>query len=139
MSKLILVGAILCAGLAAACGGGGSGVSSSKSLVSLNDSEVNKLCEYVVDLAGPERTLTCSNGAMGTRGGGTVAECAADFKETATASPNCAATVGDAEHCAEDLADLSDAEICSLSIPSSCMKLFQCEFDDVSRLRLTAP
>ena len=129
MSKLIFVGAFLCAGLVAACGGGGSGVSGSKTLVSLSDAEITDVCEYLVDLGGPERTVSCGGGVTLEVGGGSVVECSTGFKESRTADPSCAATVNDAESCGEDIADLSDAQLCSpsQSLPPSCLPLFQCD------------
>lgn len=130
MSKWILVGAFLYAGLAAACGGGtGSGVSGSKMVVALSDSELTDLCTYLVDVAGPMRTIDCGGGFTLEVGGGTVAECKADFQATKTAAPNCAATVNDTETCIEDLADLTDAQACSPSqgLPKACEVLFACD------------
>ena len=126
MSKLIFVGAFLCAGLVAACGGGsGSGVSGGKAVVSLSDSEVTKLCEYLVDVGGPARTVDCGGG-LTLKVGITAATCTTGLQAVKTASPSCSATVSDTESCSEDSAGLSDSQICSLSFPSSCTKVIQC-------------
>jgi hypothetical protein len=131
-NKWLFVGAFLCAGLVTACGGGGSGVSSSKKLTALSDSEITDLCEYLVDVAGSERMVDCGGGVKITTGGDTLAECTTGLKATISGSPSCAATVGDSESCGEDFADLSDSEICSLDFPTSCAAVFQCETDDSS-------
>jgi hypothetical protein len=125
MSKWIVIAGFLCTGLVAACGGGsGSGVSSGKTLVSLSDSEITDFCEYAVDLAGPERTVDCGGGVTITIGGGSVAECVTGMQMTQDQFPGCAATVGQAERCAEDMADLTDAQLCSDGpLPASCQPL----------------
>jgi hypothetical protein len=125
MSKWMVIAVFLCSGLAAACGGGGSGVSGSTQLGKMSDADITKLCEYLVDLAGPARTITCSNGETIMTGGGSAAECATDFKESRTEFPNCSATVSNLENCFEDIADFSDQEICSdsASLPDSCLPL----------------
>jgi len=127
MSKWLFVGAFLCA--VAACGGGGSGVSSGKTLVSLSDSEITDLCEYLVDVAGPARTVDCGGGDTVMIGGGSVSACTTGLKAARTEDPSCGATVNDAESCSEDLSDLSDAELCSDStpFPSACLPLLQCD------------
>jgi hypothetical protein len=125
MSKWIVVAAFLCAGLATACGGDdGSGVSGTKSLVSLNDSEVTALCKFLVDVGGPERMIDCGSGFTITVGGQTVAECTAGLKESQGEFPNCTATVKNAEECAKAFADLSDQQYCSLTVPAACQPLF---------------
>jgi hypothetical protein len=113
--------------LAFACGGGsgdgGSGVSGSKTLVSLSPSEVTQFCEYTIDVAGPERTVECGELDV-TTGSQTLAECVADFDESKANAPNCPTTVSQAEACIEALADRSDAQICAFEIPAVCAPLF---------------
>lgn len=129
MSKRLIVVAFLCAGLTAACGGGGSGVSRSKSLASLSDAEITDLCEYFAE--GEVREVDCGGGLTVTFGPDSVAECVTDQREI-TAS--CTATVADAEDCNDDLQaeiqDSTDAELCSdsTSLPASCLPLFECAF-----------
>jgi len=127
MSKWVVVAA-LCSGLAVACGGGtGSGVSGSKSLVSLNDGEINDLCKYIVDVSGPTRTVDCGGGVKVTLEAQTVAECVADLKASQAAAPTCAATVDHAEACVEALADFTDAQLCAdTPLPTACAPLLEC-------------
>ncbi len=126
MSKWIIVAALLCTGLATACGGDdGSGVSGSKSLVSLNDGEVTDLCEFIVDLQGPERMIDCGGGVTLTVGGQTVAECSTGLKMSQAQFPNCTATVKNAEECVKAIDGLSDQQLCSDSPPpAACQALF---------------
>jgi hypothetical protein len=126
MSKWIIVAAFLCAGLATACGGDdGSGVSGSKSLVTLSDGEVTDLCEFLVDVGGPERMIDCGGGLTLTVGGQTVTECNAGLKASQGQFPNCTATVKNAEECAKAISDLSDQQLCSDGPPpAACQPLF---------------
>ena len=125
MSKWIVMAAFLCTGLAACGGGGGSGVSGSKQLVSLSAAEVTDLCEYFVDLAGAERMVDCGGGLTITIGGGSVSECVIGLQETQGQFPGCTATVGNAESCMEALTDLTDAQLCSDGpLPTACQPLF---------------
>lgn len=122
-----IVSALLFAGLTAACGGGGgSGVSRSKSLGSLSDSEIMDLCEYVTDVEA--RVVDCGGGTTVTIEASTVAECVTDQKAI---SASCTATVGDAEDCHDDSEDLSDEQICGggSGIPKSCLALIACAFE----------
>ncbi|HEU0037181.1 MAG TPA: hypothetical protein VFQ53_41510 [Kofleriaceae bacterium] len=116
-------------GAAFACGGGkgggGSGVSGSKTIVQLDATEVRKLCEYLVDVAGPMRTVTCSDGSTVTVGGGTVDECVSSFQEDQLMHPMCMVTVAQFEDCIEDTSAFSDAQFCdpNTAIPPSCTPL----------------
>jgi len=125
MSKWMVIAVFLCSGLVAACGGGGSGVSGSTQLGKLTDSDITKLCEYLVDVVGPARTVTCSDGEVVMVGGGSVTACTTEFKEDRTEFPNCTATVSNIENCIEDLSDASDQELCSDStaFPDACLPL----------------
>jgi hypothetical protein len=130
MSKWI-ASAFFCTGLVIACGGGsgsgGSGVSGSKKLVDLNSAEITDICEYLEDVAGPMRTITCPDGNTVTIDGN-VAECVMSVTESQTAAPNCMATVDNYEGCAEAIAALSDAELCDLSsLPAACAPLLSAE------------
>ncbi|HWO26919.1 MAG TPA: hypothetical protein VNO30_49655 [Kofleriaceae bacterium] len=124
MSKRIVVAAFLCAGLIAACGGSdGSGVERSKSLVSLNDDEITDLCEYFADVT-EKRVVDCGGGLTVTFQAKPVAECVADHQQIPA---SCSATVGDAEDCNTDFADLTDEQLCSDgALPASCQVLFAC-------------
>jgi 1,6-anhydro-N-acetylmuramate kinase len=128
MSKWIVVSVFVCAGWATACGSDGSGVSGDKTLVSLSDAELTKLCEYTVKQDGPERTIDCGGGLRVTVGGKTVAECVTDLQDNLDQFPSCSATVADAEACAEDFADFTDEELCSSAtpLPRSCEPLLSC-------------
>ena len=127
MSKWIVASIVWSVALAAACGGdAGSGVSGSKKLTSLSESEITQLCEYTVSAEGPMRTVMCSGGSTITIGGTTVDECVTDVKDLATGAPNCAATVNDAEACSEAFGDLSDAQLCATPFPAACLPLLQC-------------
>jgi len=115
--------AVLCTSLAIACGGGsgGSGVDGSLELADLGAGEAADLCDYIVDVLGPERTVDCGGGVMLTVGGEDAAECVDDFN---TFPATCTATVDNAESCAEALGALSDAELCAdESFPAACAPL----------------
>ncbi len=132
MSKWMMVAAFLSAGLATACGGDdGSGVSGSKSIVMLNDAEVTDLCEFLVDVGGPQRMVDCGEGFTITVGE-TLAGCTAELKAIKAGAPSCTATVTNAEECAKGSADLSDQQICSLMLPAACQPLASaaCAVDD---------
>jgi hypothetical protein len=90
-------------------------------IASLNDGEIQKLCEYLTDLAGPDRTITCPGGDTIVVGGGRIAECLAELRQVKMLFPNCTATVSNVELCTEDLTELSDAAWCDdLPLPASC-------------------
>ena len=128
MSKWLIVTLFLCTGLAGACGGGsGSGVASSKAVVSLEDDEITSLCEYALDVIGAPRVIQCGEGLL-VAVGKTLSECVADIQEGQTEAPNCTATVGNTESCLEAIADVSDEDWCSdeLVFPSVCLPLAAC-------------
>jgi len=127
MSKRIAMAAFLCAGLAAACGGSGSGVSSGKELTALSDVEIEDLCAYLVGVEGDLREIDCGD-IIVTVGKGTVDECIDDLEVRQSEYPSCDATVGDFEACSEDFAALSDDEVCddSTLLPVSCEPLLLC-------------
>lgn len=122
--KLKLASAFLCTALMY-CGGGGSGgsgVDDGAAVGELSAAEAADLCEYLITLQ-PVRTVTCDvDGQTVTVELGTpAAEVAAEVDscvEDLTAATSCTATVGQAEACAEgnadQIADLSDAEICDI-------------------------
>lgn len=126
MSKKIAMAVLLCIGGIAACGGGdgggGSGISESKTLISLSDAEVMTLCAFTTEADGPARTVNCPDDLTITVGADTPAECATDIKAL-RGRTGCTATVGDAEDCANDIADLTDQQLCS-GPPASCASLF---------------
>jgi hypothetical protein len=125
MSKWIVAAAFLGAGLAAACGSSGSGVSGGKALGSLSDAEIDDLCAYVVDVQGPPRTIGCAGDLRVTVGTLTREDCA-DETRLIRELAGCTATVDDAESCREDLADLTDEDLCSDAVPTSCVAVFAC-------------
>jgi hypothetical protein len=128
MSKSIVVVAFLCTGLVTACGGGGSGVSGDKTLVSLSEGETTDLCEYFVDLAGSEREVDCGGGLTVTVGGGSVSECVVALQASRALFPGCTATVSNAESCMEDLTDFTDAQLCSDGpLPAACLSVFNAQ------------
>ena len=117
MTKLTRLVSILVVCVAAGCGGSsGSGLDSSLELLDLSAGEVEQLCEYVVDVQDGPRTVECGDGVTVELSG--VEECVEDFDFL---SDDCAATVLDAERCAEDLG----ADPCALFAPS-CAPLFEC-------------
>lgn len=126
--KWIVVAGLLYAGLATACGGDdGSGVSGSKTLVSLSDSEAMDVCDYAVDVAGAaDRTVDCGGGATVHIGPGSVSVCVMGIQAIKTVSPSCTATVDNFESCAEAFASATDAEVCSDSLPTACEAQFAC-------------
>ena len=118
-----IASACVCASLAIGCGGGsgGSGVDGTIELVELDAGEAADLCDYIVDVLGPERTVDCGDGVMITVGGEDAAECVDDFD---TFPATCTATVDNAEACAEALGALSDAQLCADdSFPAACAPL----------------
>jgi hypothetical protein len=131
MSKRIAMAVLLCIGGIAACGGGegggSSGVSESKTLISLSDAEVTTLCAFTTEADGPERTVNCPDDVIITVGQQTAAECAATLTAL-RGRTSCTATVGNAEDCANDLADLTDQQLCSdTGLPAACAFLFSME------------
>jgi hypothetical protein len=123
--KWIVVAGFLYAGLATACGGGG--VSGSKTLASLSDSEANDVCNDAIDAFGTtDRVVTCPDDTMITIGVGTVSECVMGIKAIKTAAPSCTATVDNFQSCAEDLKTATDAQLCSDAFPASCEAQFAC-------------
>ena len=95
----------------------GSGVTSTKKLVELNTSERQQLCTYMVQAEGGEHSKMCGDGLTVTVK--PASECVSGlsaFKST------CAATVDNAETCAE----AAGADLCNLVSSPSCSFLFQC-------------
>src|SRR5262245_59291704 len=116
--------------LCVACGGSGSGVAGTKRLTALGDAEVRALCEYLIDVAGPERTIDCGDGLKLTIGGESVDRCIADTIAAQVQYPGCEATVADREACAEAIASISDSQICNgeiADVPPACMALVTVE------------
>jgi hypothetical protein len=126
--------AFVISGLAFACGGGSGGgdigVDGDKTLGSLSAAEARNVCEYLADLGGPARTVTCMDGTTVMVEATTeaeIAECATDLEMVTDA---CTVTVAQAQACFDDLADLSDEEaFCSddPQLPASCGPLFSSE------------
>jgi hypothetical protein len=83
--------------LVTACGSSsGSGVSSSKKLTTLSESEQSKLCSYTIHAQGGPRTVTCGDGRSVE-----IVDEAACVMNLGHLTVGCAATVDDAETCAE--------------------------------------
>jgi len=98
-------------------GGGRPGVSGTRTLSSLSDTEIQRLCQWGVDVGGGDgRVIMCSETESVEVG--TVEECRSEF-------PSCDATVREAEDCI--LALWTDP--CNLeSIPPECGSFFEeCE------------
>jgi hypothetical protein len=114
MRVRVAVFAVLCV---AACGGSdGSGVDGDKRIGELSDGERQELCEYMADVNGPERTITCSDAVQLEVGSDSVADCVAFLASI----PMCPATVSLAESCTEALADMTDAQWCMNDLPDGC-------------------
>jgi len=108
---------VVIAGLLAACGGGdGSGVSRSKRIVDLTADEESDLCDFIVDVQDGPRTVMCGPNVSISFNG--KADCLTDNN---TFSASCAATVAQAEDCAEQ----TGADPCG-EIPSVCAVFFTC-------------
>jgi hypothetical protein len=107
------IGAVLLG--CAACGG--SGVDADKRVTALSDSEISDLCDYLADLAGPERTIVCDNGVP-LHVGGRAAEsaCVSSAASLDSDYPGCTTTVEQMETCAKARADLSDAQLCDFDL-----------------------
>jgi hypothetical protein len=124
MHKHWMICAFLMTGLAQACGGGegGSGVSGDTKVVDLDAGGLDSVCGYVSSVF-PEQSITCSGQTLTI--GTNKAECIADFDML---DPTCAATVAQAEACADALGALSDEEFCTQEVPpAACAPLFNCE------------
>lgn len=111
LSILALAGAVGC-----------GGPSDSDKLSELSLSEAKDLCHEMVDL-NPERSVTC-NGQTFTVGLND-ADCD-DDTEADLPPDSCTATVGDARDCNEAQGDLTEAQICSGTLPAACQKLAAC-------------
>lgn len=130
---LKLGAALLCCGLAFACGGGkgggGSGVPSSTLISDVTPDQAADLCEsFIATQESPERTIDC-NGEPVTVGinpediDAAVAECTAGIQSDVM--DGCPVTVGEAEACFDALSGFSDAAICEgVMIPPECDELF---------------
>jgi len=95
----------------------GSGVDGTKKLTALSTSERQQLCEYMVEAEGGVHSKTCGDGL--TISVKDVAQCTEGF---AHFSASCAATVDNAEMCAEAAGD----DLCNLLSSPACSFLFQC-------------
>lgn len=104
----------------AACGSG-SGVDGDKAITELNDGEIHDLCDYIVDVYGPSRTVDCGT-AMITVGGLDPDACFAETIAFQARYPACGATVADKEACEKAIANVSDSQLCSGDgvVPSVC-------------------
>ena len=125
MKKFLLVALM---GAATACGGGGSGVSSSKLFKDLTPTEASDECHYLLDTY-PQRTITCTTSTgTATVHLGFPADACADT--TIDVPATCTATVGDLEDCEDYAYSFSDADVCSqvngttqTTPPASCMAI----------------
>jgi hypothetical protein len=126
--------AFLCSAMAFACGGGGSGgsgVDGDVVLLDITAGEAGDVCDYIVNLGGPEREIDCGDGTTVTVGNdpsevaGDIADCTADLQAV---PDDCDATVGELESCFEAFADASDAELCDedAPLPPECTPIIPC-------------
>lgn len=101
----------------AACGGGGdSGIDKSKKLNALSSDEVKTFCEWAIaEQGGAGHQTMCGDIIIRVE---TEAQCEAQY---GTFPATCAATVGDAESCAQALT----ADPCTLG-GSACEVVFSC-------------
>lgn len=111
----------------AACGSG-SGVDGDKRITALSDDEIHDLCDYIVDLYGPSRTIDCG-ATMVTFGGLDTDACFAETVAFGARYPACEATVANKEACEEAIAHVSDAQLCSGDgeLPPACAPLLTVE------------
>jgi len=118
------IGAIFAiATLAAACGGGTSGVSSDTLVVDLDASGETTVCDYIASKS-TMHAATCSDGSTITLDAQTVGMCLARLDDTIANHPSCTATVGDAESCIDAVAALTDADLCAGDlVPPACAQL----------------
>jgi hypothetical protein len=110
-----------------ACGGGsggeGSGISASTPVADFSADQDQDMCGYIIELAGPERTVDCGDGVTITLGGEEIASCLDDL-ETFSA---CGLLAGDVEGCAEAISAIPDQNFCTQQTPpAACAELFQC-------------
>jgi len=111
----------------AACGSG-SGVDGDKQITGLNDEEIHDLCDYIVDVHGPSRTIDCGT-TMLTVGGLDPDACFAETIAFQSRYPACGATVADKEACEQAIANASDSQLCSGDgvVPAVCDPLLTVE------------
>lgn len=111
----------------AACGSG-PGVDGDKRITALDDGEIHDLCDYIVELYGPSRTIDCGTGTI-TFGGLDADVCFADMIAFQSRYPGCEATVDDKTACEEAIAHASDSQICNSDgeVPPVCAPVFTVE------------
>jgi hypothetical protein len=112
LSILVVVTAAGCTGSSSS-----SGVEPTKKLTALSSSERQDLCDYMVEAQGGVHSKMCGNGLTITVKN--PSECVAGFSNFST---SCAATVDNAETCAE----AAGVDLCNLISSPSCSFLFQC-------------
>ncbi len=100
--------------LMAACGGGGSDISSSKKLVDLSAAERLDLCEELSF----SREVTCD--------GITITVSSQNCTDLGVPPATCTATVGDARACIQQQTSATDAQLCEETAFPACEKLFAC-------------
>jgi hypothetical protein len=125
LASVLLVVCAACGGGKGGGGVGNSGVDPDATLPSLDAGEVRDVCEYLVELLGPVRTVDCGDGTMevGTDDPASeIEDCVDGFMMTQQEFANCTATVGEIEQCFEDT--FSDAGLCSEGMPASCAPIF---------------
>ncbi len=106
--------------------GSRSGVTESKTIVSLTDSDRKALCDWIANTEGGyghKTTKTCDGGTVTETATKDQATCVADL---ASAPAACQATVQQSEDCVQAQAA---ADLCSLttSVPAACAPLFTTE------------
>lgn len=110
---IVLGVALVGCGSSTGSGGGSSGVDSSKRLDSLTATEIAQFCDWTnAKLGGYGATMSC--------GGDITLEADANQAECVAGAPTtCAATVAQAEACANMMS-------CQNIIPEACAPLFAC-------------
>jgi hypothetical protein len=120
-SALVMFAAFACGG--GGGGSGGSGVPGNTQIADLSPDQEMDMCDFIVDVFGPEREVDCGDGVTITRGGEDFDECIADFADFET----CDLTAGEFEACANAVAALSDQQLCTQdTVPPACAPLFAC-------------
>lgn len=117
LGAILLITSVVAAACSDSGSSSGSGVEPTKKLTALDTNERQELCNYMVEAEGGVHSKMCGDGL--TISVKSAADCVSGltaFKST------CAATVDNAEACAEAAGD----DLCNLVSSPSCTFLFQC-------------